>query len=284
MKDTWMSPRAENIDLERRDIESKAIDLTEGFSSLKPAQTNKASLNSREREVVYKRTTLKKTDTSSKSVEIEITKRHKTSETVHIDLDESSYNHCVQNKVASSRKKEYTFGDFFSGCGGASCGARMARGKKAQFKISYGMDNWEDAVKSYAANFGENRAIRADICDFAADPTNFNMPASRLHTDVIHLSCPCQYFSPVHTIPGKDDEKNEVASLVVDRLLNVVRPRIVTMEQTFGISSTKKFKDHFAIVINQFVRNNFSVRWAVKDATDYSAASARRRLIVIASW
>ncbi|KAK6542402.1 hypothetical protein TWF694_006357 [Orbilia ellipsospora] len=282
MKDAWMSPRDENIEFERSDIESKAIDLTE-ISPNASSQIKLASWNSKEREKFYKKTILKKSYNSSESVVVEITKRSKISEPIHIDLDGPSLKQQTHTKVISSGKKEYTFGDFFSGCGGASCGARMARGKTTQFKIAYGIDNWEDARKSYSANYGENRAIQADICDFAADPTKFNFPASRLHADVIHLSCPCQYFSPVHTRPGKDDEKNEVASLVVDRLLNVVRPRIVTMEQTFGISSTRKFKDHFAIVINQFIRNNYSVRWAVKDATDYSAASTRRRLIVIAS-
>ncbi|KAF3903900.1 hypothetical protein ABW20_dc0109581 [Dactylellina cionopaga] len=182
------------------------------------------------------------------------------------------------NQSIQVTKWQYTFGDFFCGAGGASCGAKMAG-----LMVAYGIDFWEDAIESYALNYGKRKAILEDICNFAAGTSSFKIPASRLHADVIHLSCPCQFFSPAHTVPGKDDEKNEVASLVVDRLLKVVRPRIVTMEQTFGISTTTKFKDHFAIVINQFVRNHYSVRWAVKNATEYGAVSARKRLIVIAS-
>ncbi|KAF3155937.1 hypothetical protein TWF569_007977 [Orbilia oligospora] len=191
-----------------------------------------------------------------------------------------------QNTIASGapglrepvNKHQYTFGDFFCGAGGASCGAKIAG-----LKIAYGVDKWEDALMSYERNYGKSKAIKADICEFAANPFSVSLPASRLYADVIHLSCPCQFYSPVHTVPGKNDEMNEVASLVVDRLLKVVRPRVVTSEQTFGINSARKFKDHFAIVINQYVRNNYSVRWAVKDATEYGAVSARRRLIVIAS-
>ncbi|KAK6496106.1 hypothetical protein TWF481_002129 [Arthrobotrys musiformis] len=181
-------------------------------------------------------------------------------------------------QASPKTKRQYTFGDFFCGAGGASCGAKLAG-----FKIVYGIDNWEDAVCSYGRNYVTSKAIKADICEFAANPCSVSLPAARLYADVIHLSCPCQFYSPVHTIPGKNDEINEVASLVVDRLLKVVRPRVVTSEQTFGINTTRKFKNHFAIVINQYVRNNYSVRWAVKDATEYGAASARKRLIVIAS-
>ncbi|KAK6330668.1 hypothetical protein TWF718_002865 [Orbilia javanica] len=263
IKDIWMFQKDDAMATEKKDIEKKAVDLTS--STLR--ESNSSSYSSKSG---YKKTTVSESSTLSGekmtsvvSVSKEV-KRHNTIErTIH---------------QKSTNKRQYTFGDFFCGAGGASCGAKLAG-----LKISYGIDMWDDAVSSYERNYGKSKAIKADICEFAADPFSVNLQAARLHADVIHLSCPCQYYSPVHTIPGKNDEVNEVASLVVDRLLKVVRPRVVTSEQTFGINSARKFKDHFAIVINQYVRNNYSVRWAVKDATEYGAASARKRLIVIAS-
>lgn len=259
-----MSEKDEAVATEKADIEKKTIDLTIPMSE-KSKSTLSTSYSSKS---TYKKTTISESNSGDRVTSIvrtsKVVERHGT----------------VDNKFRkdSAEKLQYTFGDFFCGAGGASCGARLAG-----LKIAYGIDNWEDAIGSYERNYGKNKAIKADICAFAADPSSVSLPAARLHADVIHLSCPCQFYSPVHTVPGKNDDTNEVASLVVDRLLKVVRPRVVTSEQTFGINSTRKFKDHFAIVINQYVRNNYSVRWAVKDATEYGAASARKRLIVVAS-
>ncbi|KAF3181814.1 hypothetical protein TWF751_008377 [Orbilia oligospora] len=259
----WTSEKDEAVAIEKAEIEEKAIDLTIPISE----KSKPCSYISKK---TYKRTTISESNAGEK-----VTSIVRTSKSVK-----------RQNTIASGapglrepvKKHQYTFGDFFCGAGGASCGAKIAG-----LKIAYGVDKWEDALMSYARNYGKSKAIKADICEFAANPFSVSLPASRLYADVIHLSCPCQFYSPVHTVPGKNDEMNEVASLVVDRLLKVVRPRVVTSEQTFGINSARKFKDHFAIVINQYVRNNYSVRWAVKDATEYGAVSARRRLIVIAS-
>ncbi|KAF3246245.1 hypothetical protein TWF128_009049 [Orbilia oligospora] len=259
----WTSEKDEAVAIEKAEIGEKAIDLTIPISE----KSKPCSYISKK---TYKRTTISESNAGEK-----VTSIVRTSKSVK-----------RQNTIASGapglrepvKKHQYTFGDFFCGAGGASCGAKIAG-----LKIAYGVDKWEDALMSYARNYGKSKAIKADICEFAANPFSVSLPASRLYADVIHLSCPCQFYSPVHTVPGKNDEMNEVASLVVDRLLKVVRPRVVTSEQTFGINSARKFKDHFAIVINQYVRNNYSVRWAVKDATEYGAVSARRRLIVIAS-
>ncbi|KAF3138200.1 hypothetical protein TWF703_004729 [Orbilia oligospora] len=263
IKSFWTSEKDEIVAIEKAEIEEKAIDLTIPISE----KSKSCSYTSKK---TYKRTTISESNTGEK-----VTSIVRTSKSVK-----------RQNTIASGapglrepvNKHQYTFGDFFCGAGGASCGAKIAG-----LKIAYGVDKWEDALMSYERNYGKSKAIKADICEFAANPFSVSLPASRLYADVIHLSCPCQFYSPVHTVPGKNDEMNEVASLVVDRLLKVVRPRVVTSEQTFGINSARKFKDHFAIVINQYVRNNYSVRWAVKDATEYGAVSARRRLIVIAS-
>lgn len=135
-----------------------------------------------------------------------------------------------------NRKRQYTMGDFFCGCGGASLGAKLAG-----FTVEYGIDYWKDAVESYAANFGKRRAFYVDITDFAANPDAcLGISYSKLFADVIHLSCPCQFYSPVHTREGQDDEKNEVASLVIHRIVEIVMPRVVTLEQTFGINQTGK--------------------------------------------
>ncbi|KAF3185840.1 hypothetical protein TWF788_003890 [Orbilia oligospora] len=263
IKSLWTAEKDEAVAIEKAEMEERAIDLTISI----PEKSKSCSYTSRK---TYKRTTISESNTGEK-----VTSIVRTSKSVKKQNSIARGAPGIQEPV---KKHQYTFGDFFCGAGGASCGAKIAG-----LKIAYGVDKWEDALMTYERNYGKSKAIKADVCEFAANPFSVSLPASRLYADVIHLSCPCQFYSPVHTVPGKNDEMNEVASLVVDRLLKVVRPRVVTSEQTFGINSARKFKDHFAIVINQYVRNNYSVRWAVKDATEYGAASARKRLIVIAS-
>ncbi|KAK6342170.1 hypothetical protein TWF730_001649 [Orbilia blumenaviensis] len=264
IKNIWMAEKDSTILNEKAEMEIKAVDLINSLA-------RQSKYSSSYRKSLYKKAIVSKSSNGENMASIirfsEASKEVTKSNTID-----------VRTIDRNAKKSQYTFGDFFCGAGGASCGAKLAG-----LKIAYGVDNWDDAVRSYGRNYGKSRAIKADICEFAASPSSVSLPAARLHADVIHLSCPCQFYSPVHTVPGKNDEMNEVASLVVDRLLKVIRPRVVTSEQTFGINSTRKFKDHFATVINQYVRNNYSVRWAVKDATEYGAVSARRRLIVIAS-
>ncbi|EPS35406.1 hypothetical protein H072_11226 [Dactylellina haptotyla CBS 200.50] len=275
----WMSVREQKIEAEKQDMDAKAIDLTNtielpNFAKRTPQLTS--LWRSKKNEVISTKRIIETTNGTSKERSIQVTKTSETFRQQH-SLEEPAQRRREQ-KLQPSRSRRYTFADYFCGAGGASCGAKMAG-----LNILYGMDSWEPAIKSYAANYGQSKAIQADICDFVAGTSNVKLQAQKLHADVVHISPPCQYYSPVHTNPGRDDEKNEVASLVILELLKVVRPRIVTLEQTFGISNTRKFRDHFTIFINQFVCNNYSVRWAVKDATEYGAASARRRLIIIAS-
>ncbi|KAK6353615.1 hypothetical protein TWF696_005578 [Orbilia brochopaga] len=264
MKENWMASKEDKIKTEKAELDSIAIDLTIPTSLPKSTRTTTKWTTK-----LTKRTSENGVTKINESTVFRISK----STRQNSSSVKSSPSH-VQPQVP----KKYTFGDFFCGAGGASCGARLAG-----LKVMYGIDSWRPAVDSYAANFGKSRAIDTDICEFAAEISDAKIPASQLHCDVIHLSCPCQFFSPAHTREGKDDEKNETASLAIDKILKLVRPRVVTLEQTFGLSTARRFRCHFTTVVNQLVSNNYSVRWAVKDATEYGAVSARRRLIMIAA-
>ncbi|EWC47759.1 hypothetical protein DRE_02959 [Drechslerella stenobrocha 248] len=267
----WMMQRDENILDERLRIQDAVIDLT------------LPSTSDRHRESVTFQT---KRQTSIKQRFV--------SNTFHVETLQTATSFSSQrilrtHAVTNNRQndfhqppqrppKQYTFGDVFCGGGGASCGARQAG-----LKIVYGIDNSKIAIDTYAANYGAAKAIQTNVCDFAAGRSSIMLSPSRLHCDILHVSPPCQYFSPVHTRAGRDDEKNEAASFSIGPLLDVVRPRVVTMEQTFGLLGTCKFRDHFTAIFNQLVSRNYSVRWEEADATDYGAASARKRLIMIAA-
>ena len=55
-------------------------------------------------------------------------------------------------------KKKYTFIDLFAGCGGLSLGF-----EEAGFESLLAIDNWQDALDTYAANRRFARTLCADI-------------------------------------------------------------------------------------------------------------------------
>ncbi|KAL8972086.1 MAG: hypothetical protein Q9197_002946 [Variospora fuerteventurae] len=118
----------------------------------------------------------------------------------------------------------YTFGDAFCGAGGASSGA-----EGAGFRIDWGFDFDPAAIESYRQNFFATRceAMPAHIFVTCIEESYI--------VDVLHLSPPCQTFSPAHTRTGQNDEMNSSSFFAVEELLKKTKPRVVTLENTFGL-------------------------------------------------
>ena len=167
--------------------------------------------------------------------------------------------------------QRYTFGDGFCGCGGVSRGATIAG-----LTLRWAFDFENPMCMSYRRNFPAARVFCTDAFDFATIQ-NFNAKV-----DVLHLSPPCQYFSPAHTSEGINDERNTASSFVIFELLKKAKPRIVTLENTLGLEQRHPLYLH--AVIQQFTVLGFSIRWKTIDLRDYGVPQSRRRLIIIAAW
>ncbi|KAL8960170.1 MAG: hypothetical protein Q9193_003082 [Seirophora villosa] len=167
--------------------------------------------------------------------------------------------------------QRYTFGDAFCGTGGASSGA-----KSAGFRIDWGFDFDPAAIESYKQNFFVTR------CE--AMPAHIFVTCIKENhiVDVIHLSPPCKTFSPAHTREGQNDEMNSSSFFAVEELLKKTKPRIVTLENTFGL--VERWRDWLNCMVRFFTALGFSVRWKVFNLAEYGLPQARRRLIVFASW
>lgn len=164
--------------------------------------------------------------------------------------------------------RRYTVGDCFCGAGGMSRGAVMAG-----LRVVFGFDSDLPACESYGRNnYGT---------------TVYNLKAHVLlklgdHiVDILHLSPPCQFFSPAHTTVGKDDEKNTASMFAIGQLLDNSKPRIVTMEETAGLLS--KHLVYFNATINMFTSRGYSIRWAILNCADFGLPQRRLRLFIIAS-
>jgi DNA (cytosine-5)-methyltransferase 1 len=167
-------------------------------------------------------------------------------------------------------KQHYTFGDAFCGAGGASCGAQMAG-----LHVVWGFDKDPHACKSFGLNFYKASIYQLEAFDFCHC-------TDECKVDILHLSPPCQPWSPAHTIRGKDDETNEASLFAIEAILLKAKPRVVAMENTAGLAN--RFSQHLNSVIQMFTVNGFSVRWKVVNCAEYGTPQARKRLIIIASW
>ncbi|KAJ5887695.1 hypothetical protein N7495_007736 [Penicillium taxi] len=167
-------------------------------------------------------------------------------------------------------ERGYTLGDAYCGAGGVSCGARAAG-----FEPKWAVDIATHACETYRMNFDcivENSPFDTFIT---------NKPAE-LRVDVCHASPPCQPFSPAHTISNEvRDEQNSACIFTALNLLEKVKPRILTMEETAGLPS--RHPEILSRMIMDMVELGYSVRWTVLDAIIYGVPQNRKRLLIIAA-
>ncbi|KAL9031499.1 MAG: hypothetical protein Q9196_000478 [Gyalolechia fulgens] len=167
-------------------------------------------------------------------------------------------------------RQRYTFGDAFCGAGGASRAA-----KSTGFRVDWAVDFDPAPIESYRQNFFEARCEATPVHLFVT------YIDENYIVDVLHLSPPCKTFSPIHTRAGKDDEANSASFFAVEELLKKTKPRVVTMENTFGL--VERWREWLNSMVRFFTSLGFSIRWKVFNLAEYGLPQARRRLIVFAS-
>ncbi len=170
-------------------------------------------------------------------------------------------------------QQRYSFGDAFCGAGGISRGA-----KAAGLRIDWGFDFDPASIESYRRNFHETR------CEAIAAHEFVTVIGEDFQVDILHLSPPCKTFSPFHVHPGQNDELNDATFFAIEELLKKVKPRIVTLEETFGLTRMDKNQPWFRAMIQVFTKLGFSVRWKVFNLEDFGLPQPRKRLFVFASW
>ncbi|KAJ5330783.1 hypothetical protein N7476_000566 [Penicillium atrosanguineum] len=169
------------------------------------------------------------------------------------------------------RDRTYTFGDAYSGAGGASYGARQAGLVNA-----WASDVNIHAVDTYRRNFEDTDIYHAEFFQL------MTIPESELRVDIAHCSPPCQPFSPAHTVNNQtNDERNSACVFTGSDLIKRVRPRVLTMEETNGLN--ERFKPEFNRIILNFIQDGYSVRWSVLECSYYGVPQFRKRLMMIAA-
>ncbi|KAL8655537.1 MAG: hypothetical protein Q9226_003014 [Calogaya cf. arnoldii] len=166
---------------------------------------------------------------------------------------------------------QYTFNDYFCGAGGMS---RAAYENKLHIQDAFDFD--KNACYSYQMNFPHSRIQ----CLWAHEFVNLTIDHK---VDIAHLSPPCQFFSDAHTHVGKDDEMNTASWTALGELLTKSKPRVVTLEQTFGIVLRARHQGYLNALIQVFTSHGFSIRWRLLHCADYGLPQMRLRTFMIAS-
>ena len=127
----------------------------------------------------------------------------------------------------------------------------------ADLKVLWGFDIDTHACSSWHRNFKNAAIYQMDAYSVVT-----SKPMIDLRCDILHMSPPCQTFSPAHTIAGKGDEANSAALFAVQEILRRAKPRVVTLEQTSGITNPQH-KLSFQSLIAMFTALEYSVRYKV---------------------
>ncbi|KAF2258718.1 S-adenosyl-L-methionine-dependent methyltransferase [Lojkania enalia] len=172
------------------------------------------------------------------------------------------------------KKKKYTLGDVFCGAGGASEGARQAG-----LLVKWGLDHDENAIVAYGANFATANIYQLDAHNFPPP----DAPKESLKVDILHLSPPCKYWSPAHTRPGQNDQANYEAIFTVGAILSELKPRIATLEQTFGLATSREHQRNFRQLKNDIIKAGYDLRYTIEDMSAFGLPQQRKRLLIIAA-
>jgi len=187
-------------------------------------------------------------------------------------VDMVDVNEMEEAVLTAEPKQQYVVDDMFCGASGASCGIRQAG-----FRIGLACDSDVAAGNSYRENFPEATFKRMSLSDLIEDLEN-----TTEHADFVHLSPPCQVFSPAHTIPGRNDSANVAALYLCKEILRLRCPRISTGEQTFGLLFDRN-QEFFTALVGQYTALGYSFSWDLLRFKQFGVPSIRRRLIWIAS-
>lgn len=177
-----------------------------------------------------------------------------------------------QHAPTTSSKRQYTFNDYFCGAGGMS---RAAHQNKLHIQDAFDFD--QHACNSYQMNFPGARIHCLWAHEFV------NLP-NQCKCDIAHVSPVCKFFSPAHTRVGKDDEMNTASWTAIGELLMKSRPRVVTLEQTFGLVLRARHRGYLNALIQVFTSHGYSIRWRLLHCADYGLPQMRLRTFMIASW
>ena len=157
--------------------------------------------------------------------------------------------------------------DIFCGGGGSSWGARAAGAE-----IVGGIDAWDIATKTYAANFGEDTGIHRTLVETGRLPV-----ADQLGSiDLILASPECRSHTCARG-SGERDESSRRTARYVFRFARKLKPRWIIIENVVHMRNW----DGFGGLLAEAEGLGYHVHSQVLDASTFGVPQKRRRLFLI---
>lgn len=165
--------------------------------------------------------------------------------------------------------------DLFSGCGGLTLGL-----KKAGFRVIGSVEVDALAVSTYRANHERVKVWQTDIRKLSASRVMRELKLKRRQLDLLAGCPPCQGFSTITTLNGKNVVKDDRNDLIFEfmRFVRNLLPKAIMMENVPGIAKDKRMKK----VLAELKRLGYKCTTAVLDAAEYGVPQRRRRFILLA--
>lgn len=167
--------------------------------------------------------------------------------------------------------------DFFSGCGGASCGFR-----NAGLEILAAVDNDVVAVNTFSENFPDAQAMHADITTLPTE--TFADLIDKNASPLLFAACaPCQPFSRQNRQKRGEDAR---ANLLDEFTRFVVRylPDYIFIENVPGLQKLPENASPLQRFLTTLVELKYTTpQVSVISAWSYGVPQPRPRLIIIAS-
>lgn len=189
-----------------------------------------------------------------------------------VDMSKLSASQRREARKSLKMQRQYSFGDAFCGAGGVSVGAWSAG-----LRVKYGVDIDTAACETWRTNFVHSSCFHADFYSW------LSLQDDDAQVDISHSSPPCQPFSPAHTRSYNQQRDEENSSLIFSafNMVQKVKPRIHTIEETFGVPT--RHKETFLRMIQDFLELGYSIHSKTIACAKYGIPQMRRRLFIIAA-
>jgi DNA (cytosine-5)-methyltransferase 1 len=168
-------------------------------------------------------------------------------------------------------KQKPTIIDLFCGCGGLSYGL-----EQVGYEVILGIDNWGDALKTFAQNHPHAKTLEGDISKI--DVADIKKLIGKQKIDVIVGGPPCQGFSL--SGPRNFYDKRNKLYLEFIRLVKELKPRAFVVENVPGLAALfgGEVKNR---IIEEFERLGYSVDAKILNASDYGVPQNRKRIVFV---
>lgn len=166
--------------------------------------------------------------------------------------------------------------DFFSGCGGTSCGF-----EQAGLDIVLGLDIDKDAAQTYKINFPSAAFIQDDICVLNTDALKPWL--TNRFDPILFCGCaPCQPFSKQNRQRGESDLRKNLLS-EFGRFVEDWLPEYVFIENVPGMQRVKGQKGPLPAFEALLKRLGYIYDIKVLPALWFGVPQTRERLVLLAS-